>query len=189
MAEEIEAKVRIADPEALRRRLAERGATGGATVLEVNRLFDDASGALGRSGAAVRVREERQPCGGAVLRTLLTYKGPRRPSPYKRRAEFQTTVGAAEPLLAILEALGLVETFRFEKRRTAWRLGACEVVLDEIPHLGWFAEVEGPSEETVRGVLADLGLGQEPVVGQTYMRLLADCLAARGLDPTKALFG
>ena len=188
MAEEIEAKVKIAGPDALRRRLADRGAVGGGTVLEVNRLFDDAQGSLRRAGAAVRVREERRPQDGATLRTILTYKGPRRASRFKRREEIQTAVAAADALVAILEAIGLVETFRFEKRRAAWRLGECEVVLDELPHLGWFAEVEGPTEEAVQRTLADLGLGGEPVIAETYMRLLADHLAARGMDRTKALF-
>ena len=44
--EEIEAKVRIADPEAFRRRLAGRGRRAGETLFEVNRLFDDAEGVL-----------------------------------------------------------------------------------------------------------------------------------------------
>ncbi|MBM4018028.1 MAG: class IV adenylate cyclase [Planctomycetes bacterium] len=188
MAEEIEAKVKVDDPEGLRRRMAARGAGAGRTVLELNRLFDDASGSLRREGAAVRVREERRPEDGALVRTLITYKGPRRPGALKRRPEFQTTVGVAAEIVAILEALGLRETFRFEKRRTAWQAGECEVVLDELPYLGWFAEVEGPTEDAVRATLADLGMADRPVIRQTYMRLLADCLARRGADPARAMF-
>lgn len=44
MPEEIEAKVKIADPAAFRRRMAERGLADEGTVLEINRLFDDAAG-------------------------------------------------------------------------------------------------------------------------------------------------
>ena len=188
MPEEIEAKVKIADPDAFRRLLAARGGAGGGMVLEVNHIFDSAGGSLRKSGAAVRVREERLAAGGEVLRTLLTYKGPRQPGRFKRRAELETAVTDGAAILAILRALGFVETFCFEKRRTAWSLRECVVVLDQLPHIGWFAEVEGPSEEAVQRTLADLGLADEPVIVQTYMRLLADDLAARGLDATRAVF-
>ena len=186
--EEIEAKVKIADPAAFRRRMAAFGPPVAGPVLEVNRLFDFADGRLRQSDAALRVRVEYAIEGGAPVRTLLTYKGPRRDGRVKRRPEFQTAVESADAVLAILGAMGLVETFRFEKRRTTWRAGDCEVVLDELPHLGWFAEVEGPSEESVLARLADLGLAQEPVIRKTYMRLLADHLAERGLDLATAIF-
>ena len=189
MQEEIEAKIKIADPEGFRRRLAEAGAAGGETVLETNHIFDSADGRLRRSGAAIRVREERAAAGGGrALRTVLTYKGPRQPGRFKRRPEVQTPVADGAAILAILHALGFAETFLFEKRRTAWRLCKCEVVLDELPHIGWFAEVEGPTEDAVHEVLSDLGLAGEPVIAETYMRLLADDLAARGRDPTRAKF-
>ena len=187
MSEEIEAKVKIADPDAFRRRLARCGATGGGTVLEVNHIFDSADGSLRKSGAAVRVREERA-AGGEVRRTLLTYKGPVQPGCLKRRTEIETAVADGAATLSLLRALGYAETFRFEKRRTTWRLGGCEVVLDELPCLGWFAEVEGPSEDAVHKALAGLGLAEAPIIRETYMCLLADDLASRGRDATRAVF-
>jgi len=84
MPEEIEAKIRIASPEAFRRCMAERRADGGRTVVEVNRLFDDPGGMLRRRGAALRLREERPADGAAAPRITLAYKGPRREGPLKR---------------------------------------------------------------------------------------------------------
>jgi len=188
VSEEIEAKVRVASPEAFRRAMAERGYPSEGTVFEVNRLFDDPAGSLRRRGCAVRVREERCPDTGRVLRTRLTYKGPRSPGPLKRRPEHETTVASAEPLIALFEAIGLVESFRYEKRRTAWRAGRCEVTLDEVPHLGWFAEVEGPTEEDVWAQLADLGLNDAGTVNQDYISLLLAHLESTGRDPTRAVF-
>jgi adenylate cyclase class 2 len=188
MPDEIEAKIRITDPEALRRQMAARGLVAGGTVLEINRLFDDGEDSLTRSGSALRLREERPLEGGAARRTLLTYKGPREPSRMKRRSEIETSVGAAEPMAAILEAMGLVEAFRYEKRRTTWNVGDCEVVLDEVPYLGWYAEVEGPTEEAVLKCLADLGLKDRPIITESYITLLVQCLMQRGADPTKAVF-
>jgi len=188
MPEEIEAKVRIADPEAFRRLMAARGLTAGPTVFEVNRLFDDAASSLRRAGSALRVREERDPADGRALRTLLTFKGPRRPGPLKRRDEFELSVEAAEPMVAVLEHLGLRVSFQYEKRRTAWRAGDCEVALDEVPHLGWFAEVEGPTADAVHACVAELGLADLPLISESYVVLLYRCLEAMGKDPTRAAF-
>jgi adenylate cyclase class 2 len=188
MAEEIEAKVKVADPEALRRRLAARGLAAVGPVLEVNRLFDDDAGSLRGSGAALRLREERPAEGGAVIRTLLTYKGPRAPSRMKRRPEFETQIASSEQMVRIITELGLSEVFLYEKRRTTWHVGECEVTLDEVPHLGWFVEVEGPAEETILAALADIGLAGEPILTKSYIGLLREHLAAKGLDTRRAVF-
>lgn len=189
MGEEIEAKVRLLSPDSLRRLLAERGHRGGKTVRELNRLFDDAHESLRARGAALRVREEFSIDDGRPIRTLVTYKGPRSQSRLKRRPEMEVVVEAAEPLVAILQALGLRESFRYEKRRTAWHAGRCEVVIDELPHLGWFVEVEGPTENAVLECLADLGLAGEPLVRTDYIHLLAEYLAGAGKDTRCAVFG
>jgi len=186
MPEEIEAKVKIPDPAAFRRRMAERGPADAGAVLEINRLFDDAAGSLKKAGSALRLREERDPVDGRVLRTRLTFKGPVVKSALKRRTEIELTVEAAAPLAEILDKLGLAVSFCYEKRRTTWHVGPCEVLLDEVPHLGWFAEVEGPTEEAVFAVLKEIGLGDQPTIRQSYVKLLSEHLASRGLDATRA---
>ena len=188
MPEEIEAKVRIESPEDFRRRVRACGGEPRGTVLEVNRLFDDAAGTLRRRGAALRLRRELDPEGRRTVRATVTYKGPQAAGPLKRREELETAVESAETAAAILGAIGLVETFRFEKRRAAWRLGPCEVTLDELPRLGHFAEVEGPSARAIRKVLRDLGLADRPVIRQSYVALLEAHLKAVGLDPSRAVF-
>jgi len=82
-----------------------------------------------------------------------------------------------------------VETFRYEKRRTTWQVGPCEVTLDEVPHLGWFVEVEGPTEADVRQGLAEIGLADAPTVDRDYVTLLVEHLRAAGRDPARAVFG
>jgi len=187
-AEEIEAKIRVAEASAFRRRLIESGRRAGETVFEVNRLFDDAAGSLRRSGAALRLREEFREADGSTVRTLLTYKGPRAESRMKRRPEAELAVEAAEPLVEILTAIGLSESFRYEKRRTPFLGGASEVVLDQVPHLGHFAEIEGPTEEAVLAEMADLGLADAPLIRTSYVHLLSEHLEASGLDPSRAVF-
>jgi adenylate cyclase, class 2 len=186
MAEEIEAKVRVDDPESVRRRLESLAGPGYGPVLETNRLFDDARHSLSASGSALRLRVEQM--GGKITRTLLTFKGPRTASRLKRRPEFETSVSDSGAMTAVLAGLGYSEIFLYEKRRTTWQVPPCEVVLDELPHLGWFVEVEGPSEEEVLRVLAQVGLAQQPLMRDTYIGLLVADLRARGEDLTRAVF-
>ena len=188
MAQEIEAKVRIADPAAFRRQMAERSESGGETVFEDNRLFDDPAGTLRRRGAALRVREERPAGGGELLRATLAYKGPRAEGNLKRREEIEVEVQAASPLVLIFQAMGLRETFRYQKRRSVWRVGECEIALDELPHLGWFVEIEGPTERAVRAGLEALGLADAELLSADYIQLLTERLKSLGLDPSRALF-
>ena len=191
MAQEIEAKVRIADPAAFRRRMAERSESGGETVFEDNRLFDDPAGTLLWRGAALRVREEHPAGGGEPLRATLTYKGPRAKGELKKREEIEIEVQAvpgAPGLAAVFQATGLRETFRYQKRRSVWRVGECEVALDELPHLGWFVEVEGPTERAVRAGLEDVGLADAELLSADYIHLLTERLKSLGLDPSRALF-
>jgi adenylate cyclase, class 2 len=189
MAEEIEAKVRAADPEAVRHRLESLAGAGYGPVLETNRLFDDIRRTLTAAGSAIRLRQEEPlPGSAAASRVTLTYKGPRTESRLKRRPEFETAVTEADAMIAILAGLGLAEIFLFEKHRTTWHMGESEVVLDELPRLGWFVEVEGPSEAEVLRVLAQIGLADQPLIRDTYIGLLVADLRARGVAPTVATF-
>jgi len=187
-ADEIEAKLRVTDPAALRRRLAAAGLEARDTVFEVNRLFDFADGRLRRGGSALRVREEYRDSGGALLGTRLTYKGPLAEGPLKRRPEAELRVEAAGPLLDVFAALGLAETFRYEKRRTPFTGGPCEVVLDDLPGLGHFMEIEGSTEESVTAELARLGLAEAPTIRTDYVHLLIAHLEEAGRDLTRAVF-
>ncbi len=188
MGEEIEAKVKLDDPQRLRETLEACGLEPGSAVFEVNRLFDDAAGRLRERDVALRVREERDLETGQGRPARLTFKGRQADSDLKRRIEHETEVADAAALVAVLEAIGLEESFRYEKRRTTWKVGPCEVTLDEVPHLGWFSEIEGPDEASVRETLRALGLEDLPRFTKSYIALLSEFLEAEGLEPNRAVF-
>ncbi|MGD8452976.1 MAG: class IV adenylate cyclase [Phycisphaerae bacterium] len=171
MASEIEVKFRLSTPQGLRRRLQERAAAPAGQVTEVNRMFDTADRRLLAADSGLRVRTCRAE-GGATSHTL-TYKGPRRGGPLKVREEIEVTVGDPAALGGVLARLGLREVVTFEKHRETWRVADCTVTLDELPVLGWYAEIEGPSAECVQGVRADLDLADTPAVEETYVHLAA----------------
>ena len=174
MAQEIEAKFRIEEPVAVRRRLDDGGARRVGRVFEVNRLFDDAQGRLLAGDCALRLRTCRGLDGDERgVSVTLTYKGPRSAGAVKCREELETPVGDADATATLLERLGFIETIRYEKRRETWKLGGCDVCLDELPRLGWFVEIEGPDAAAIDGVRGRLGFASEDTVVETYPGLAA----------------
>jgi adenylate cyclase class 2 len=176
---ELEAKIRIADRAAIEQRLRQLGAHFECRQLEVNTFLDTAARELRRADSGLRVRQARD-LESRQTRTIITHKGPRQPGCYKSRSESELVVESYEDALALLRQLGFDVTLTFEKRRQTWQLGGCEVVLDELPRLGEFLEVEGPSEEAIAAVLKMLGLAGEPLIAQGYATLIAELLEPTG---------
>jgi adenylate cyclase class 2 len=169
MNREIELKFRLADPAAFRTRLQAHGAQRVREDFEVNRVFDTEARAMTKSGGVLRVRElttEGQPA-----QARLTYKGPREEHAVKIREEVETAVGSADSLCLILTRLGYTETIRYDKRRETWLLSDCEVVVDELPALGHFGEIEGPSINRVRNVQQKLEVSAADLVEDSYIGL------------------
>lgn len=187
MAMEIEAKYRLADPQALCAKLRTLDAEHLGTVLETNRFFDWPEGHLrqGDRGLRVRVAEpttsppECRPTGGATV--TVTYKGPREPGPLKVRQEHEFTADSAEAVAAVMEGLGMYTTIVFQKRRDSWSLGGCVLALDQVPSLGHFLEIEGPDGSAIAEVAEMIGMADEPVEPDTYTALLVKHYQAMGL--------
>jgi adenylate cyclase, class 2 len=173
-SEEIEVKLPCTDLDAVRRVLAQMGASRLAELHdEVNDLFDDADRRLSARGAALRLRR----AGG---RSLLTYKGPARfVSGIKVREERETEVQDPDAVRAILAGLGLAPTFRYEKRREEWLFEGCAVALDETP-IGRFVEVEG-EPTAIRRAVSALSLDFAEAIPYSYARLYLD---RRSKDPS-----
>ncbi len=173
MAQEIEAKYRLDDPAGLRERLIARGAQRVTHVLEENRLFDTADRKLQAADSGLRLRTCRALDGSQQISTTLTYKGPRAAGKMKAREEVETAVSDPSASATILQRLGFGEVVVYEKRREAWQLDECEVCLDELPQLGWFVEIEGPSVATIEAVAGKLTLDMESLLRETYVEMAA----------------
>lgn len=181
---EIEAKVRVAAFEPIVARLGEHGAVHVADMLEDNIFFDTPDHALRRGDRGLRLRTIRTSAGGEPAgdhRCVMTCKGPRAPGPMKQREEIELGVAGLDDAVAMLAALGYEPTLRFEKRRTRYRLGDCLVELDELPYLGRFVEIEGPSESSVAAAQRSLGLDGHPPVTDGYATMLHAHASERGL--------
>ncbi len=181
MSVELEIKLRLADPAALRATLAALGAIPLGSVLETNHILDTVQGAVRAGGGVLRVRT----LAAAMPAALLTFKGPRGPDSSLPREELETPAADGPTLLRILARLGFHETIRYEKRRESWSLAGCEIVIDELPQLGWFVEIEGPDLPRIHAARRKVGLDNEPEIAESYVgmtaRLGADCGTRREL--------
>ncbi len=79
--------------------------------------------------------------------------------------------------------LGFATILRYEKRRESWRMGACQVELDEPPRIGLFVEIEGPTEQVIRESQEALELESAPVEYKSYVQMLAEYCDLHGISP------
>jgi adenylate cyclase class 2 len=192
MGRELEAKFRVPALEPVRQRLRARGARPAGPVLETNRIFDTPDCRLLGADCGLRVREavalEAAP-GSPACSATLTYKGPRAARQPKVREELETAVADAAELVGILQRLGFREVVYYEKRRETWRLGPCEIALDELPRLGSWIEIEGPDAAAIEYARTDLGLADTPVSAETYVELAATHGEADAAGCRRLVFG
>ncbi len=174
MGIEIEYKFRLDDPAPYRERLRAAGAELGGRFHESDHIFDTADCRLLAADCGLRLRT-RRPCedpAAAPVHTL-TYKGPRDGGVPKTRAEVETGVADSAALRTILGSLGYQEVVAYEKQREVWRWGGCVVMLDQLPRLGWWLEIEGPDGATIERTRAALGLDAAAPARETYVELAA----------------
>jgi adenylate cyclase class 2 len=177
---EIEVKLRVESHEVVRRELRSLGAESLGCVLESNSILDRPDGSLRRRGCGLRIRESRSEEDGGTTATL-TMKGPVHEGAVKTREELEVRVDDADRTAQLFGALGFAPVLRYQKRRESWRLGLCRIELDEPPHIGLFVEIEGPSEQAIRAVQTDLGLGDLRHESASYIHMLTAYCREHGI--------
>ncbi|MHC4498825.1 MAG: class IV adenylate cyclase [Planctomycetota bacterium] len=173
MCVEIEAKLKVESHQRLVKKLAELGAEFLAEQAQTDYYFDDANRTLTASDECLRVRRLLM---GQTEKVLLTYKGPKEKHELKRRQEIEVEVQGRDSMEKLLSALGYEEVLAFEKKRRLWRIGDCEVALDELPLLGSFVEIEGPDANKITDVQERLGLEHLLHIPDSYASLVAEKL-------------
>lgn len=163
MPDEVEIKFAVADLRKLSQELLRLGfhlATG--RTHEMNVLYDLPGRKLLRRGELLRLRKY-----GNTWK--LTHKSKGSAGRHKVRVETETAVEDGEKAEAILKALGLAPSFRYEKYRTEWSDGTGHVVVDETP-IGNYGEIEGPPR-WIDGVARALGMAQSAYITKSYAEL------------------
>ncbi len=180
MSVEIEAKMRLADRQAIVDRLRELGAEAQGEILETNTYFDTEAHRLKSGDEGLRIRVEQHADGSQ--RATITHKGPRAHGRLKSRAEHEVAIEDPRAAGDLLSAIGFAPVLSFEKRRTRYRLDDCCIELDALPYLGDYIEIEGPSDEHVLSVRQRLGLDDVPLVRASYIAMLDNHLREHRLN-------
>jgi adenylate cyclase class 2 len=179
MPVEIEAKIKVEDLAPTRAKLKELKAKPLGDYLELNAIFDTEDRALLAEDKGLRVRTAKD-LKSQTETCTVTFKGPRKHSAMKSREETEMKVESFAAATELLRQLNFNEVLSFEKRRQTWELAGCKVELDELPHLGYFVEIEGASEKAIQKLQDSLGLGQRPIVKTAYVGLMMTYLQDRG---------
>jgi adenylate cyclase class 2 len=176
MCTEIEAKLKVESHKEIIERLTGLGAEFLQEQMQTDYYFDDANRTLTETDRCLRLRRLQA---DQTEKVFLTYKGAKEQNRFKRRQEIEFEVEDAASAERLFSELGFQRVVLVEKKRQIWRLGRCEVALDELPLLGRFVEIEGPEEERIAEVQKDLGLAHLPHVAETYACLMAGRLHRR----------
>jgi adenylate cyclase, class 2 len=188
---ETEIKLPVSHLPDLLRRLGQLGARDSGRVFEQNTLYDTPEGDFRGHGRLVRLRSETA---NGRRTAKLTSKAPVEPKKasrkrvprHKRRIESEVDVRPAKKTAAMLEAIGLRPSFRYEKFRTSFRLGGLHVDLDETP-VGTFLELEGRPGDIDR-VARKLGYKRADYICGTYWDVYAAHCRREGRRPRNMLF-
>lgn len=169
MSVEVEAKLKVDSLEEIAEKLSELGAEFVEEQTQTDSYFDGKDAILRNTDRGFRLRRQRA---GQNERIFLTYKGAREKDEFKKRQEIEVEVGDYNSVEKMLSALGYEKVIGFEKKRTLWRFGGCEVALDRLAELGCFVEIEGTDDKKIAVVQKRLGLAHLQHIKESYAVLI-----------------
>lgn len=158
---ELESKYKVANFEAIEKKLIGLGARFARKFRGVDTYFVVPNNPGGRK--YLRVREKDGKCEISfqfVHNDIHT-------------DEWETEVEDAEVAKEIFKQLGYKVDIVVDKKRCIYHLLDSEISLDEVKHLGSFVEIESPSENEIKKIAKMLGLEKSKLVkGAGYPDLL-----------------
>lgn len=189
---EIEAKYRVENLIDVKKTLQALGAKYLGTFLQTDFFYDKPTGELRKAGCGLRIRKlevlQSPPSEQVDNRPVVTFKGPiEAKANIKVRRELETKLDSADVLEEIFQAVaGFENVWTIQKRRSSYRLGSCQVELDELPLLGFFVEIEGP-EEDIENNRNSLGI-KTSHLNASYLHMLLEKCQEMGITSNNITF-
>ncbi|NQU17875.1 MAG: class IV adenylate cyclase [Candidatus Saganbacteria bacterium] len=157
---EYEVKYKIADKSDILPKLKELGAQDLGEQKETDVY-------LNFIGKQVRIRKIGQ-------EGLITHKRAIKTSgKAKVREETEVKISDADTMIKIFKGVGFQEGIKKEKIRHTFKLENAHVLIDKLPFMGYFIELEAESEEELKEVSKKLSLDYSNASGDNYMGLFA----------------
>jgi len=183
MCHEIEAKLKVDSHEPIEEKLKAQGALSEGHLMQTDIYFDHENLQLINNDECLRIRKQAS---DSEEKIFLTYKGPKEKGNYKKRREIELRISDAESAEKLLTALGYEKEIFVEKERHRWRLGGCEVLLDNVKQLGTFVEIEGPDAKAIETIQNDLQLDNLPHIQESYAHLITEKLVHQSRNRKKS---
>jgi adenylate cyclase, class 2 len=136
-------------------------------ILQLDEYYDTSDEQLKKQDLVVRIRTSGN-------KKTIALKSPRMelPSGMTNRIELEFVAAEGENVQDQFLKQGLMTNEAAEKERWTFVHEQCEIVLDKLPFIGFFIEIEGPSEEAIQGIIKLLNLSSCPIIRQNYGELM-----------------
>lgn len=138
-------------------------------VFQLDEYYDTPDGQLKKQDLVIRIRSNGE-------KKTIALKSPRieLPSGMTNRIELEFLSAEGETVHDQLLSQGLKPNEAAEKERWTFIYNDCEIVLDRLPFIGSFIEIEGPSEDAIQNIVQLLSLSTCQVVRKNYGELMKD---------------
>ncbi len=142
-------KAELENPENLRNKLKKLGAKFLGKKRVVDIFFDFPDRKLEKRHNYLRLRKKGE-------KIILEFKGSREEGKSKIREETRIEVEDFDNIVKILNLLGFIIIFKYEKNRETYHFEGAEIVIDELPKIGWFCEIEAKKENIIEEIAKKL---------------------------------
>ncbi len=178
---EIEIKFKTESPRAIRKKLKEIGAKKLSRTFERNIYFDTKDGRLEKKGWLLRLRRDKE--------NLLTLKWGRAPGKFKEMKEINLEIEDIKKMQKVLEQLGFYPAYVFEKIRETYKWKGVEILIDKLPYIGYWVEIEkiGKGKGDIEKTVKALGLKLSQGSNKSYMELYRDWCRKNKIKPRKKI--
>ncbi len=163
---EIETKFKIEHPGKVRKKLRKIGAKFISKRLEKDLYLRQGGTSL--KNLTIRLRSLGR------KKSIFTLKYPydnKEQGIFKIMKERETEVSDTKGFLKALAGLGIKPWFSKEKVRETYVLGPAKILIDKLPHMGYYVEIEASSISGVRKTAAKLGLDVQKGTSENYKAL------------------
>lgn len=136
---EVEVKAKINDFDEMRKKLSKLGAIKTKTEFQKDVYFNSPVVDFAKTDEALRIRKTES---DGLIRTMITYKGPKINKESKTRTEIEMFIENDEKAAKIFENIGFKEVRAVCKNREYFEYENFEISLDDVEGLSPYMEIE-----------------------------------------------
>ncbi len=148
----------------------------GEFLIQVDEYFDTPSQILKNEDLTLRIRTIN-----GVIKVAMKNSRERITEAIHKRIELEFTAADEGEVRDQITRQGLITAAIYEKHRWKFRTEDSKIVVDKLPFMGTFVEVEAANPRKINKILNLLNLSTEDAVGENYTELLEAKFVELGL--------